>query len=62
MEYDDNMLTYVILHELAHVETRELGHGSEFIEKFEELLERAEKFGIWIRDKPRVENYCSPPR
>lgn len=56
--YDDNMLTYVILHELAHVLNNEFGHGKEFKRKFDELLDRAESYKLWDRSKTRVSNYC----
>ena len=56
--YDDNMLTYVILHELAHAETTEIGHGPKFMATFNRLLKRASGLGLWDPNKPRVENYC----
>jgi predicted metal-dependent hydrolase len=56
--YDDNMLTYVILHELAHVKTPEIGHGEKFMRTFQRLLKIAEINGLWDPNKPRVENYC----
>jgi len=56
--YDDNMLTYVILHELAHVLTPEIGHGAEFMKTFSRLLTVAKTNGLWDENKPRIENYC----
>ena len=35
---DLNLITYVAIHELAHIMSIETGHGSEFIENFEFLL------------------------
>ena len=35
---DTNLITYVGIHELAHVMSEENGHGSEFIDNFEYLL------------------------
>ncbi|ASZ84993.1 013L [Cherax quadricarinatus iridovirus] len=57
--YDDNMLTYVILHELAHTLCPDIGHGSKFQIIFKSLLERAERNGLYDPSKPRVENYCN---
>lgn len=56
--YDDNMLTYVFLHELAHSLTEQIGHGNEFKSKFKSLLRRAERYGMYDPNKPHVENYC----
>jgi hypothetical protein len=35
---DTNLITYVGIHELAHIMSEENGHGSEFIDNFEYLL------------------------
>jgi Zn-dependent peptidase ImmA (M78 family) len=56
--YDDNMLIFVILHELAHVMNDQIGHTEKFQEIFQSLLDRAEKFGFYDPKKPRIENYC----
>jgi len=56
--YDDNMLTYVILHELAHTLCPEIGHGKQFQSIFQTLLGRAERHKLYDSRKPRVENYC----
>lgn len=56
--YDDNMMTYVILHELAHTLTAEIGHGVEFRQTFETLLSKAQRNGLYDPNRPRVENYC----
>jgi predicted metal-dependent hydrolase len=56
--YDDNMLTYVILHELAHVETPEIGHGPAFMKAFNGLLAIAAANGLWDPNEPRIEKYC----
>lgn len=56
--YDDNMLTYVILHELAHVYDLNIGHTESFQEIFDSFLKRAEKHGLFDPDKPRIQNYC----
>ena len=56
--YDDNMLIYVTLHELAHTMCPEIGHGKQFQSIFQSLLDRAERHGLFDPKKPRVENYC----
>ena len=38
---DLNLITYVGIHELAHVMSVEIGHGSEFVQNFEFLLNYA---------------------
>lgn len=57
-KYDTNMLTYVILHELAHVLTPEIGHGQDFVITFNNLLERGTRYGLYNPNLPRIENYC----
>lgn len=58
VKYDDNMLTYVILHELAHVLCDEVGHTPKFMEIFAGLLARAEHYGLYDPTLKRVANYC----
>jgi hypothetical protein len=41
--YDDNMLVYVGLHELAHVLCDEIGHTPKYWAIFDKLLEKAAK-------------------
>lgn len=36
---DLNLITYVGIHELAHIMSQEIGHGSEFIKNFQFLLD-----------------------
>lgn len=57
--YDDNMLTYVILHELAHTMAKSIGHNEEFKTIFTSLLERAERAQLYNPSLPRPENYCT---
>lgn len=57
-KYNDNMLIFVILHELAHTMTKSIGHNKEFKNVFDSLLIRAEKVGVYNPSLPRVENYC----
>lgn len=56
--YDDNMLTYVTLHELAHTLCPHVGHVKEFHDIFKTLLGRAERHKLFDPHKQRVENYC----
>lgn len=56
--YDDNMLTYVLLHELAHVLTPEIGHGLTFRETFDNLLTRAKASGLYDPTAVKPTNYC----
>lgn len=58
VKYDDNMLTYVLIHELAHVLTPEIGHGTQFFKKFNELLTRAANAGVYSPNMKRPNNYC----
>jgi hypothetical protein len=57
---DENTLTFVAIHELAHVMTKSIGHKSEFWNNFKFLLENAKDAGIHnpidYRQKPK--EYC----
>lgn len=57
--YGDNMLTYVILHELAHVLCDEVGHTEKFKDIFRSLLDRAASGGIYDPSIPPIDNYCN---
>ena len=57
-KYDDNMLTYVALHEIAHTLCDEVGHTDKFYEIFERLLAVATQQGIYNPSIPLVTNYC----
>lgn len=50
--YDDNMLIYVSLHELAHVLCDEIGHTPKFWAIFDQLLEKASKIIDPVTNKP----------
>lgn len=56
--YDDNMLIYVALHELAHSICDEVGHTKKFHEIFERLLDKAAEKGIFDPSKQLLEKYC----
>jgi phosphopantetheine adenylyltransferase len=45
---DINTLTYVVLHELAHLMTKSIGHKTEFWNNFKYLLKKSVKIGIYI--------------
>lgn len=57
---DENTLTFVAIHELAHVMTKSIGHKSEFWENFKFLLENAKDAGIHnpIDYKKEPKEYC----
>jgi hypothetical protein len=56
--YDRNMLTHVILHEIAHAICPEIGHTDRFHAIFEELKEAAICKKLFDPNKPLVQNYC----
>jgi predicted metal-dependent hydrolase len=43
---DEHTLTFVSIHEIAHVMTKSVGHKSEFWENFQFLLQNAKEAGI----------------
>lgn len=57
---DQNTLTFVALHELAHIMTKSIGHKDEFWNNFKFLLENAKKIGIYtpVDYKQQNVNYC----
>lgn len=61
--YSDNMLIYVILHELAHAlcvdkKCFKDEHGDAWEATFDSLLARAEKGGIYDSKIPILKDYC----
>jgi hypothetical protein len=56
--YDFNMLIYVALHELSHVLCDEIGHTPKFNKIFQQVLDQAEKLGIYDSTKSIIQNYC----
>ena len=56
--YQENMLMYVVLHELAHVICDEIGHTKKFERIFKELLNDAGELGIYNASIPPIPNYC----
>jgi len=57
-EYDMNTLMYVALHELAHVISTSVGHGTEFKENFSKLLKKGADLGFYNPRKPIPVSYC----
>lgn len=57
--YSDNMLVYVLLHEVAHVLCDEIGHTDKFKDIFRSLLRRAELDGLYDPLQPPVDDYCN---
>lgn len=57
---DINTLTFVALHELAHVATLSIGHTDEFWDNFKFLLVEAEKIGIYspVDYSKKPKRYC----
>lgn len=57
--YDKNMLTYVLLHELAHVLCDEVGHTDKFRDIFNTLLDKAVDLKLYDPNIPIIKNYCT---
>ena len=57
---DDNTVTFVAVHEMAHIMTKQTGHPPEFWDNMKYLLENAEEMGIYIPKDYRKEpvDYC----
>lgn len=54
---DENTITFVAIHELAHIMTKSVGHTEEFWNNFKRLLKEAVVLGVY-----RQENYTNDPR
>ena len=54
---DINTITFVAIHELAHIMTKSVGHTEEFWSNFKRLLKEAVAIGVYTR-----ENYTKDPR
>lgn len=57
--YNNNLLIYVTLHEIAHAICDEIGHTEKFHSIFEALLEKATELGIYNPSIPIDPDYCS---
>ena len=57
---DDNTLTFVGIHEIAHIMTKSVGHTKEFWNNFKFLLQNAAEIGIYtpIDYKRKPKEYC----
>ncbi len=44
---DENIITFVAIHEMGHIITKSVGHGPDFWNNFAWLLEQAERIGIY---------------
>jgi len=57
--YDINLLTYVLLHEIAHMMCDEYGHTQKFIKIFMGLLKQATDLGLYDPKMPlKDKEYC----
>ena len=57
--YDDNMLIYVLLHEISHSICDEIGHTKKFHRIFDALLDKATEMKVYDPNLPLVRNYCN---
>ena len=57
---DDNTVMFVVIHELAHVMTKSVGHTQEFWDNMAYLLERGEELKIYVPKnyKESPVDYC----
>lgn len=56
--YDQNLLTYVILHEVSHAINNEVGHTNKFNDIFQDLLNKATSLGLFNPSIPIPKDYC----
>ena len=56
--YNDNMLIFVAIHELAHVLCDEIGHTDKFQEIFQDLLNKATDLQIYDPAVAPIQDYC----
>lgn len=57
---DENTLTFVAIHEVAHIATKSIGHNDEFWNNFKFLLENAKEINIYspVDYKKKPQEYC----
>lgn len=56
--YQKNQLVLVLLHEIAHALCDEVGHTDKFNMIFEDLLKKAEDYGVYNPNIPNIPDYC----
>jgi hypothetical protein len=56
--YNDNMLIYVLLHEISHSICDEIGHTDKFHRIFKALTAKAVELNIYNENIPLIKNYC----
>jgi len=56
--YDMNTLMYVALHELAHMVSKNHGHGDEWRQNFDKLLKEGANAGVYDPRIPIPDKYC----
>ena len=57
--YNQNQLTLVMLHEITHAICKEeIDHTEKFKQVFNELLEKAEKAGLYDPNIEQITDYC----
>ncbi len=58
--HDDNLLMFVIIHELAQIMSKSVGHNSEFYDNFKFLLRESVKKGIYnpVNFEKNPVKYC----
>lgn len=56
--YNDNMLIYVLLHEISHSICDEIGHTEKFHKIFKALTAKAVELNIYNENIPLIKNYC----
>ena len=57
---DENTLTFVAIHEMAHIATESVGHKQEFWDNFKELLKYSKDAGVYEPERYKLEpkEYC----
>lgn len=57
---DINTMMFVVLHELAHLATKSIGHTDEFWSNFRWILEEAMNIGVYVKQdfKEKEVEYC----
>ena len=58
--HEHNLLMFVIIHELAHIASKSIGHNTEFYDNFKFLLNEATELGVYkpVNFGNHPEEYC----